>query len=153
MMAGVIMQATRYEGSCLCGAITWRAEEPFLDMLHCHCVDCRKTHGAAFATSIGVARDRFAILSGAGHMKSFTAPSGTRRSFCARCGTKVTIENDAWDATYVPASTFDTPPPHRPQMHMYVASRAPWFEIHDDLPRYDTAPPDDYRDKLPPLKR
>ena len=142
-----------YEGSCLCGVVRYRATEPFLDMLHCHCSDCRKTHGAAFATSIGVARERFAFLAGSESLRAFTAPSGTRRSFCARCGAKVSVGNAAWDAIYVPASTFDTPLPHRPQMHMYVRSRAPWFEIDDDLPRWETGPDDDYRDTIPPLKR
>ena len=132
-----------YEGSCLCGAVRYRASEPFLDMLHCHCSDCRKAHGAAFATSIGVARERFAFLSGAETLRAFTAP----------CGAKVSVGNDSWDAVYVPASTFDTPLPHRPQLHMYVRSKAPWHEIHDDLPRYEAGPDDDYREKIPPLKR
>ena len=141
------------EGSCLCGAVRLRASDPFLDMLHCHCSDCRKTHGAAFATSIGVARERFVVVEGKKDLRTFEAPSGTRRSFCARCGAKVAIDNDAWDAVYVPASIFDTPFPHRPQMHMYVRSRAPWHEIHDDLPRWEAGPDDDYREKLPPLER
>ena len=146
------MATMRYEGSCLCGAVRFRADEPFLDMLHCHCTDCRKTHGAAFATSIGVARERFAVTAGAAGLRSFEASSGTRRSFCARCGAKLLVDNDAWDAVYVPASAFDTALPHRPQMHMYVKSRAPWHEILDHLPQWEAGPDDDYRAKLPPLK-
>ena len=147
------MSPARYEGSCLCGRVRFSAEEPFLDFLHCHCIDCRKTHGAAFATSIGVARDRFAITAGADGLGGFKAPSGTTRTFCTRCGSKVTVGNDGWDAVYVPASLFDTVLPHRPQMHMYVRSRAPWYELLDHLPRWEAGPDDDYREKLPPLKR
>jgi hypothetical protein len=142
-----------YRGSCLCGKVRYRAEGPFLDMLHCHCTDCRKTHGAAFATSVGVARDHFVVTDGAGELTSYAAASGTRRSFCRHCGAKIIVDNAAWDALYVPAATFDTPLPHRPQLHMYVRSKAPWFDIRDDLPQYDTAPDDDYRDAIPPLLR
>lgn len=153
MMAAIAMTTMRFEGSCLCGAVRLRAEEPFLDFLHCHCTDCRKTHGAAFATSIGVARERFAVTAGADEVRAFTAPSGTKRSFCARCGAKIAVENDGWDAVYVPGSLFDTAFPFKPQMHMYVRSRAPWYEILDDLPRWEAGPDDDYRAKLPPMKR
>ena len=142
-----------HTGSCLCGSVRYRATEPFLDMLHCHCTDCRKAHGAAFATSIGVSRDRFAIVAGEGDLASFTTPTGTRRSFCRRCGSKIAVENDAWDALYVPAGTIDTALPHRPQLHMYVRSRVPWNEIEDGLPQFAAAPDDDYRDRIPPLRR
>jgi hypothetical protein len=142
-----------FGGSCLCGRVRYRATEPFLDMLHCHCPDCRKTHGAAFATSIGVARDRWSIVEGAGDLEAWAAPSGTRRSFCRHCGSKIAVDNDAWDAIYVPAGTLDEDPPHRPQLHMFVRSKAAWHDILDDLPRYEAGPEDDYRSKVPPLRR
>jgi len=142
-----------YSGSCLCGRVRYRATEPFLDMLHCHCTDCRKAHGAAFATSIGVPRGQFAIVEGREALASFATPSGTRRAFCRHCGSKITVDNEAWDALYVPAGTIDSPLPHRPQLHMYVRSKAPWFDILDDLARFETVPDDDYRDKVPPLRR
>jgi len=142
-----------HTGSCLCGKVRYRATEPFLDMLHCHCTDCRKAHGAAFATSIGVPRDRFAIVAGEEALAAFTTPSGTRRSFCRHCGSKIVVDNEAWDALYVPAGTIDTPLPHRPQLHMYVRSKVAWFDIRDGLPQFEVAPDDDYRDKVPPPRR
>ena len=32
-------------------------------------------------------------------------------------------------------------PPVRPALHCFVASKAPWFEITDDLPQYPEYPP------------
>jgi hypothetical protein len=40
----------------------------------------------------------------------------------------------------IPAGGLDHDPGLRPQMHIFVGSKAPWFEIADDLPRYDAAP-------------
>jgi hypothetical protein len=54
---------------------------------------------------------------------------------------------------YVPAATFDTPLPHRPQLHMFVRSRVAWCDIRDGLPQFETGPDDDYRMKIPPLRR
>lgn len=145
--------AAACEGSCLCGRVRYRATGPFLDMLHCHCSDCRKTHGAAFVTSIGVARERLAIEAEADGLTRFTALSGTCRTFCRACGAKIAVDNPAWDAVYVPAATLDTPLPHRPQLHMYVRSKVAWHDIVDGLPEYETDPEPGYRSKIPPLRR
>jgi hypothetical protein len=34
----------------------------------------------------------------------------------------------------------DDPPPMRPQAHIFVGSKAPWYEITDDLPQYEEYP-------------
>ena len=36
---------------------------------------------------------------------------------------------------------FDDDPVARPVLHEYVDDKAPWYEIHDDLPRYPKDPP------------
>jgi hypothetical protein len=41
----------------------------------------------------------------------------------------------------VPAGTLDTDPGPLPIHHIYVDSKAPWFEITDALPRYGEGPP------------
>jgi hypothetical protein len=43
--------------------------------------------------------------------------------------------------TIVPMGSFDDDPGARPQAHIYVASKAPWDVIADELPRFDEAPP------------
>jgi hypothetical protein len=129
-----------FEGSCLCGQVRYRAIGPFVDMLHCHCTDCQKCHGGAFMTGVGVKPGQFTIVQGQDRLQMFQAESGTRRSFCRTCGSKVKVENDRWKETYVPAGTFDTPLKQRPDLHMYVRSKVPWFEIQDGLPQHATDP-------------
>src|SRR5207249_9012133 len=53
-----------HEGSCCCGRVRFRVTGPFGTFSHCHCTDCRKSHGAAFASYIGIARARFTFLEG-----------------------------------------------------------------------------------------
>ncbi|WP_438269777.1 GFA family protein [Neptunomonas phycophila] len=35
-------------GSCLCGKVSYEISGEVGDIVHCHCVTCRKAHGAAF---------------------------------------------------------------------------------------------------------
>ncbi len=129
-----------FEGSCQCGRIRYRAEEPFADLLHCHCTDCQKSHGAAFTTGLGVRREKFTVTQGRDGLSSHRTESGTKRSFCSNCGSKIVVENERWDAVYVPAGTLDTPLQRKPELHMYVRSKVAWFEINDDLPQHETDP-------------
>src|SRR5258705_7302782 len=98
-----------HEGSCCCGRVRYRVEGPFGTFSHCHCLDCRKTHGAAFATYIGVERKHLHFLRGESEIEGFTTGTGTRRSFCRNCGSSLTstVAQEP-DMTYVAAGTLDT---------------------------------------------
>ena len=41
------------------------------------------------------------------------------------------------DRIQVATGSLDEPERVRPQDHVWVESRIPWFEIHDDLPRFE----------------
>ena len=51
-------------GHCECGRIRYQVDTGIKDFSHCHCSQCRRLHGAAYATFAGVARDDFRYLSG-----------------------------------------------------------------------------------------
>jgi len=38
---------------------------------------------------------------------------------------------------YVCAATLDTEFPGKPEFHIFVSGRAPWYEILDPLPRFE----------------
>ena len=60
-----------------------------------------------------------------------------RRSFCSRCGSNLLFEPNATpDVAWVAVGGFDSDPKERPGTHIYVASKAPWFEISDELPQF-----------------
>ena len=129
-----------YEGSCLCGRVRYRATGPLGEFGNCHCTDCQKSHGAAFASYIEVPRQRFTIVQGENHLQAYQAESGARRLFCRTCGAKIISESDAWEAVYVSAGTLDTPLDQKLTYHIWVRSKAPWYEICDGLPQHATNP-------------
>lgn len=124
--------------SCLCGDVTWELKPPYAFMSHCHCGRCRKTHGTLFATYVGAPADGF-HMDDAGGVTRWESTPGSYRSFCGRCGSVTPI--GATDGlAFAPVGNFDDDPGERPAAHIFVASKAPWFEITDDLPRFDTYP-------------
>jgi hypothetical protein len=71
-------------------------------------------------------------LRGAG---TLDAP-GYRRTFCTLCGGPVpTVDKDTIN---IPAGTLNDDPGLRPQRHIFVDRKAPWFDIDGRLPRYPT---------------
>jgi hypothetical protein len=126
-----------HEGSCCCGRVRFRMRGPYGTFSHCHCTDCRKTHGAAFASYIGVRRSRLEFLQGGSELGSFTTETGTRRQFCRHCGSSLTCTvSSEPDEIYVATGTLDTPLSLKPEYHIFIRSRVPWFDPHDGLPQH-----------------
>ncbi|TMA66851.1 MAG: GFA family protein [Deltaproteobacteria bacterium] len=124
---------------CLCGAVTWDAEGPFQFMSHCHCSRCRKAHGTPFATYVAASASGFRS-SGREGVGRWESSPGFFRYFCTRCGS--VVPGDPWQGlVFLPAGCLEEDPGARPEAHIFVASRASWFEIRDSLPRFDAYPP------------
>jgi hypothetical protein len=123
-------------GSCLCGAVRFEIRGPLGAMSHCHCAMCRKAHGAAFGTYASVRRSDFALLAGADAIASYRSSPTVTRTFCRTCGATLQwITDDRPDAIDIAIGTLDDDPGIRPSLHIYTASKAPWFEITDGLPQ------------------
>jgi hypothetical protein len=69
------------------------------------------------------------------------SPPGYRRSFCAVCGCSVPDVRPDAAAVFIPAGSLDDDPGIRPQAHIFVGYKAPWFEITDGLPQFKRHPP------------
>jgi hypothetical protein len=70
------------EGSCLCGAVTFRVTGSYSQIEVCHCVQCRKWTGHFFA-NIEVPRDSLE-LQGEGRITWYRSSAKVRRGFCGR---------------------------------------------------------------------
>ncbi len=128
-------------GSCLCGDVAFEIEGPVEPLGHCHCSMCRKAHGAAFASFVSAPATSFRWLSGAKGVKSYASSPQGERPFCPRCGSTVPA-GPVGDRMFVPAGLIDGELALGPMQHIFVGSKAPWYEIPDDgAPRFDAYPP------------
>jgi hypothetical protein len=72
--------SVKMKGGCHCGAVSY--EVTHLDSLgHCHCITCRKTHSAAFATTGGVKRENFRWITGEDKLNAMNRHRGSDGSF------------------------------------------------------------------------
>jgi hypothetical protein len=133
----------RVQGSCLCGAAAYEIEGAPLAMRHCHCSRCRKARSAAFATNVFWRAGALRWLRGADVVRSHKVPDARffTNCFCGICGSELPRVDPGRDLAVVPAGSLDHDPGLRPQMHIFVGSKAPWYEIHDSLPRHEGAAP------------
>ena len=125
------------DGSCLCGAVAYELSRP-LRMYHCHCSRCRRGRSAAHATNVVAKLDDFRFTRGRDLVAEYKVP-GARFfgvAFCTRCGGEAPRISAERGLVHVPAGTLDTDPGMLPNAHIYVASKAPWFEITGDLPQF-----------------
>ncbi len=130
-------------GHCECGRVSYEIDGDINDFSHCHCSKCRRLHGAAFATYAGVARQDFRYVSGEASLKIYASSASHDRVFCAECGSNIMVAIDSEpNEFYISMGTVDGNPECPPAYHIYVGSKAPWHEIDDDLPKYDTVSAD-----------
>ena len=61
-------------------------------------------------------------------------------AFCATCASLMPVIHADQGIVMAPAGALDQDPGVRPQAHIYVGSKAPWFEITDALPQFETMP-------------
>ena len=134
----------RLEGGCLCGAIRYAVSCVF-DAMYCHCSMCRRNGGGPVTASAHILAEHFRLLSG--EPRRYRASTTGARCFCGMCGTMLFFEETDRRYYSVNISTLDDPTAVHPAVHMCIESRLPWFEIADDLPRYEgnTLPHPDQR--------
>jgi len=131
------------KGSCLCGAVRFEVGGPLCDFVFDHCSRCRKATGSAFSPEIMCAAADFRWVSGELLVKTWIAPvrekpPGYRRDFCAICGSMVPSVLGA--RVCLPAGALDDDPGIRPERHIFVGYKAPWFEITDAAPQFHRHP-------------
>ena len=125
-------------GRCECGEVRYRVDGEIHDYSHCHCSQCRRLHGAAFATFAGVKRGDVRWDHGADALKTYHSSPSHERVFCSICGSNILVALDSEpDDYYMALGTIDGDPVLPEGYHIFVGSKAPWHEIHDDLEQYE----------------
>jgi hypothetical protein len=122
-------------GRCLCGRIgfEWYGEPNWV--AYCHCESCRRNTASPATAFFGVPVSAFRWTGDT--PEAYVSSPGVRRSFCARCGTPMAFEADAFPGEiHLYVATLDDPNSLRPAGHVHTGEQLDWFEILDDLPRF-----------------
>jgi hypothetical protein len=107
------MPMPRLEGGCLCGAVRFRAQQPPMRTLACHCRFCQKVTGSSFFSESMFPMD--AVGFNAAPMGVYAHVSETSGKkvlvhFCPSCGTTVSLTFERWpDVRGIARGCFDDP--------------------------------------------
>lgn len=124
-------------GSCLCGGVRYRVDAPLTEIGLCHCRQCRKANGSAYAANAPVPETAFELLAGRDLLRAFESSPGKQRVFCQRCGSPIYSRSDRKPGIVrLRIGLLDTPAGRRPDFHFMTEHAAEWETISDDLPRY-----------------
>jgi hypothetical protein len=125
----------RLAGQCYCGAVRYEVSDEFSYALNCHCGNCRRTTGSAFKPFAGIERHKFRVVAGEDDRLIY-GDDATHDAHCARCGSLLysVVREGKW--VHIALGTLVDDPTIRPTAHMFVGSKAPWYEITDNLPQY-----------------
>lgn len=123
-------------GQCRCRAVTYEVADEFTYALNCHCSNCRRATGSAFKPLAGIAIEKISIVAGTDRIM-LVGNKTEPYVHCRECGSLLYAVISGGTRAHVTMGTLVDTPSIRPTHHIFVGSKAPWFEITDGLPQYD----------------
>jgi hypothetical protein len=128
----------RYTGRCLCGAVRYELTAELGPIEVCYCGMCRKASGGPLATNASVPAEAFHLTAGAAVLRGYESSPGEVRHFCGLCGSPIySARADRPQVIRVRVGAINEPLNVRPAASYYTASKCNWWEIRDDLPRFE----------------
>ncbi len=125
------------EGGCLCGGIRFQVTGRLGPVGYCHCKQCQRASGSAFAANAPARTRYFQLTSGKDLVSEYESSAGKFRAFCRRCGSPIYSRRDSEpELRRIRLGTLDSDPERRPLAHVWVRSKAPWYSIEDGLPQH-----------------
>ncbi|MEM7497528.1 MAG: GFA family protein [Pseudomonadota bacterium] len=117
----------RLTAGCLCGDVRVAASGPPYRVGLCHCLDCRKHHGALFHASAVFPREAVTVE---GETRDYAG-----RYFCPRCGSSVFSRSG--DEVEVHLGSLDAPNQLVPSYELWTIRREDWLPPFPDMRLYD----------------
>ena len=123
------------QASCRCGQLKAELTGEPVRVSVCHCLDCKKRSGSAFAVQARWPEEQVRV-EGTSKTWSHHADSGNRitHHFCPECGSTVhfRIEGKFDGLVAIPAGTFDDPYFLSPKFSVWEERAHDWVEIVGD---------------------
>ena len=128
------------QGQCSCGHVRFSVDNTFEYAFFCHCSRCRIRTGSAFAAIAGIGIDKVQVTAGSDDLLIEGECADGYGARCSRCHVFLFAAVRERQYMHVSLGVLEGTPNRLPDHHIYVGSKAPWFEITDKLPQYDELP-------------
>lgn len=128
--------ARRLTGGCYCGTVRYSVDDAFQYAVNCHCSNCRRVTGSAFKPFAGIAAEHLALTDGTDRVLVY-GDEAAHDVHCGVCGSFLYSMLDHGRRAHVAMGTLIDAPSIKPSAHIFVGSKAPWYEITDTLPQFE----------------
>jgi hypothetical protein len=126
-------EPTGFEGGCACRAVRYRLRSAPLIVHACHCSECRRLTGAAFAVNALIETDRLEKLEGEPREVPVIGTSGKPQAIfrCPACAVALWSHYPGAGAklAFVRVGTLDEPDRLAPDIHIFTSTKLPWVEL------------------------
>lgn len=129
-----------YTASCLCNGVQLEINAELEPIMVCHCKQCQKAQGAAFAAITQVQKTDLNIVQGENLLQAYFASPNKKRVFCKICGSPVWSERlDKPDVVRLRVGLINEEISTQVSSHAFVTSKVKWYSICDDTHQYQNA--------------
>ena len=127
------------DGGCSCGAVRYRLRSEPLFVHCCHCLNCQRQTGSAFAINVLIESGSVEIVAGDPRPVDVPRDDGsTQRIFrCPACQVAVYSEYTRPQVWFVRAGTLDDPSQVSPDVHIYTRSKRDWIALPESVPAFE----------------
>jgi hypothetical protein len=125
------------EGGCECGEVRYRLTGDPIFVNCCHCRQCQKLSGSAFALNAMIEAERVEVTAGAERLDGI---AGQAR--CPDCSVLLWATHSMFgdNVLFVRIGTLDEGERLTPDAHFFVRSKHPWISVPEGVPAFDTLP-------------
>jgi hypothetical protein len=133
------MDGGMLRGRCACRAVEFEVADAFVESYNCHCSNCRAATGSAFRPWGEIEPEKLRLAAAEGSLAVQGEADGRHAVRCRECFSLL-----YWTGyegkIRIPYGTLVDEPTLKPTAHIFVGSKASWYEILDDLPQYAESP-------------
>ncbi len=118
------------QGSCLCGDVQFFVQWPSKWVVHCHCSLCRRAHGAAFVTWLGMSETQCQVDDPASRLRWYVSTPGAERGFCNHCGSTLFFRSARWPGElHIALANLVGDADRLPSEHVHWDAHVTWAKI------------------------
>jgi hypothetical protein len=127
------------QGGCACGAVRYRLLTAPMFVHCCHCHDCQRQAGSAFAVNALIEAAQVELLAGAPEAVPLPTDSGRPHDVYRCPGCRTALWSDYGRRRvllFVRVGTLDDPASLRPDVHIFTRSKLPWVTLPESVPAF-----------------
>lgn len=119
-------------GKCLCGAVSFTAQDVNPNHSICHCGMCRKWGGGG---PFFAARNKGVTFTGEEHIGRYASSDWAERGFCKACGTTLFYFLKPANAYMMAVGAFDDQAPFRVASEIFIDDKPEGYAFAGEHPR------------------